>query len=181
MQLKGRVIAGKYRHRLLEVLADSHTRSTKDRVKEGVFSSLNDELNNSVVLDLFAGSGALGIEALSRGARKAIFCDNDIKAIEVIKSNLKMIEETTSVVNSDYETFLLDFDKQSVDIVFVDPPYAFDLNIVLEKIINSKILKDKYILVFESDKKFAPLIANTKMKEFKYGITYVTIIRGENK
>ena len=82
--MNGRVIAGKYRHRPLTLLSDEQTRSTKDRVKEGMFSALSNDLMDKVVLDLFAGSGALGIEALSRGAKKAYFSERNKDSFKVL-------------------------------------------------------------------------------------------------
>ena len=79
-----RIIAGKYRHLIIEAPSTNTTRPTTDKVREAVMSSLGTSLINSTILDLFAGSGALGLEALSRGAKKAIFCDNNYLAIKTI-------------------------------------------------------------------------------------------------
>ena len=103
-----RVITGTAKGRRLDTLEGMDVRPTADRVKEGMFSSIQFELENSLVLDLFGGSGQLGIEALSRGARAAVFVDNSKKSIEIIKSNLRKtgFEEKSLVFNINSEDFL---------------------------------------------------------------------------
>ena len=87
-----RIIAGKYRHLIIEAPSTNTTRPTTDKVREAVMSSLGTSLIDATILDLFAGSGALGLEALSRGAKKAIFCDNNYLAIKTIKDNINKLK-----------------------------------------------------------------------------------------
>ena len=179
MSVKGRVIAGKYRSRPLEIAFDETTRATKDRVKEAMFSALIKEIKNSVVLDLFAGTGALGIEAISRGAKKAIFCENSPKTLQILAKNLQMVEEDYEVFKGDYKEKLLKIEPNSIDIVLVDPPYNFNIEAVLENIYAAKVLKDTYTIVLETDKEFTASLNNVKIRQYKYGLTHLTIIRGE--
>ena len=105
-------------------------RPTSERVREALFNSLGslDAVDGATVLDLFAGTGALGIEALSRGAASATFVDADVQAVRAIKDNLKVtgLGERARVVHADVFRFLADPPSEPVDVAFADPPYAFD-------------------------------------------------------
>lgn len=119
-----RVITGSARGRRLETLSGDDVRPTTDRVKEAIFSILQFDIENRSFLDLFAGSGQMGIEALSRGAKSATFVDNKKEAIRIIKDNLnttKLFDKAT-VVNMDSLGFLQYTDKK-FDYAFIDPPY----------------------------------------------------------
>lgn len=120
-----RVITGLARGKKLRTLAGNDVRPTTDMVKEAVFSTIQFEIENSRVLDLFAGSGQLGIEALSRGAKEAVFCDNSREAINVVKDNLSScsLSDKAVVLQTDYETFLMR-NSEAFDICFLDPPYS---------------------------------------------------------
>ncbi|WGL58865.1 16S rRNA (guanine(966)-N(2))-methyltransferase RsmD [Pigmentibacter sp. JX0631] len=123
-----RVIAGKYKRRNLSTLTGSDiTRPTADRVKESLFNIISDSIENSIVLDLFAGSGALGIEALSRGAKKAVFVEKNPQAFKIIQQNLHQLQipsENFQLVNNDASLFLKNtIEKEKFDIIFIDPPY----------------------------------------------------------
>ena len=179
MSIKARVIAGKYRSRILLTLFDEFTRATKDRVKEAMFSALSKDLENKVVLDLFAGTGALGIEALSRGAKKAIFCENNPKTLSLLKKNIEIEEEEHEIFFGDYKEKLTNIPPLSVDIVLVDPPYSYDINQVTSEIYAANILSKDYIIVLETDKEFTMSLNNVKIRKYKYGLTHLTIIRGE--
>lgn len=120
-----RVITGSARGRRLETLDGVDVRPTADRVKEAEFSSIQFEIEGRSVLDLFAGSGQLGIEALSRGARAATFVDANPEAVKVIKENLAHtgLAQQASVAAGDFEQFLT-YTKAVFDVVFIDPPYS---------------------------------------------------------
>ena len=120
-----RVITGIAKGRKLITLEGEDVRPTTERTKEGMFSSIQFELEGRRILDLFAGSGQLGIEALSRGAKSVTFTDMNKKAIEVIKSNLKNTGFTADakVINTDAKTFVKTT-GESFNIAFLDPPYA---------------------------------------------------------
>ena len=98
------------------------TRPTMDRVKESLFGMIQSYVGDSRVLDLFAGSGALGLEAISNGAREAYLVDNNIEAIKVIRDNIKNMDDDIKVIKSDYKKFLKETDEK-FDIIFLDPPY----------------------------------------------------------
>ena len=151
-----RIISGRARGTKLYTLEGDSTRPTLDRVKESIFNIIQSDIKDSIFLDLFAGSGAIGLEAASRGAKKAILCDKSKEAMQIIKKNI-LKTHLENVV----ETYLLDFrallnDKlnEKLDIVYIDPPYKSDfaiqaVNIILE---NNLITKDSLILV-ETDRK----------------------------
>ena len=120
-----RVITGLAKGMRLETLEGMDVRPTADRVKEAEFSIIQFEIEGRRVLDLFAGSGALGIEALSRGAKVATFVDANPEAVKVIRSNLEHtgLTKKASVAAGDFEQFL-NYTKAAFDIVFIDPPYS---------------------------------------------------------
>jgi len=123
-----RVVAGTYGGRTLTAPKGGHTRPTSDRVKESLFAILRDEVCEAVVLDLYAGSGALGIEALSRGARRATFVDRNPKSIAAIRGNLRGLRvapEVVTVVKSTVNAHLSGPSPadDAYDLVFLDPPY----------------------------------------------------------
>lgn len=148
-----RVISGLARGTKLKTIDEMTTRPTLDRVKESLFNILQNQIKNSVVLDLFAGSGALGIEALSRGAAKAYFCDTNRDAINVIKENLNKTRliSKAEVLNVDYKKALNNI-NESFDLIFLDPPYKLDIAVdALKSIINNNLLKSEGIIVIETD------------------------------
>ena len=148
-----RVISGTARGLKLASLDGLDTRPTLDRVKEALFSMLFDKLADAVVLDLFAGSGALGIEALSRYAVHCTFVDANPKAIDVVKLNLNKARfvDKSKVILSDSVEFLKKADGK-YDLVFLDPPYAAGLySEVLTLIKERKLLKKDGLIVAECD------------------------------
>ena len=128
-----RVIAGKARRIQLKTIEGLGTRPTTDRIKETLFNMINNDLPGTVFLDLFSGSGAIGIEALSRGAKHACFVENNRYAIECIKENLintKLNKSATVIYKNVFDTLnLLNEEKKKYNIIFMDPPY----NQLLEK------------------------------------------------
>ena len=152
-----RIISGKARGTKLYTLDGYEiTRPTLDRVKEALFSKISLELLDSVVLDLFAGSGALGLEALSRNAKSAYFVDNSTQAIKIINQN---VEKTRSknesiVIKGDYLKSLEKFKNENIkfDFIFIDPPYKTDYAIKATKfIIENELLKDTGKIIIETD------------------------------
>lgn len=148
-----RIISGKSRGSKLYTLEGDNTRPTLDRVKESLFNILQNKIKNSVVLDLFSGSGALALESLSRGAKKAFLCDKSHAAVEVIKKNIEKthFEEETVVICNDYKKCLKELNEK-IDLIFIDPPYK--LNIAVEAIniiLEENILQEDGIIVLETD------------------------------
>lgn len=158
-----RVIAGIYKGRTL-IAPKSQARPTLDRTKETLFNILHFKLKNATVLDLFAGSGQLAIESLSRGANRAVLCDCDKDAISAIKTNLEKVGAQAEVFFCDYSACLA---KQSgkFDVIFVDPPYKAGLyNDVLNKIAQYGLLSNDGVIVCEHSAD--DLIVNGKFELF---------------
>ena len=117
-----RIISGKYKGKKLNGFNIEGTRPTMDRVKESLFGIIQTYIPDSIVLDLFAGSGALGLEAVSNGAKECYLIDNNVEAIKTIKENSQNFEEQLNIIHIDYKKFLKTTDKK-FDIIFLDPPY----------------------------------------------------------
>ena len=176
-----RVISGSARGLKLNTPGDDRVRPTTDRVKESMFNIVQDWVYDSQVLDLFAGSGALGIEALSRGASQAVFCDNSLDSIKIIKSNIEKarVADRSQIVSGDFKRCLRDMEakNQSFDMIFVDPPYYEGLfEEVLDTIRSCKILIKDGIVIVEHDAKrpIGQVEGLEVYKEKKYGITMLT-------
>lgn len=184
-----RVISGKARGKKLISLEGQNTRPTLDRVKEALFNIIQFNVEDRNVLDLFAGSGALGIESLSRGAKTATFCDNSYDAIRVIKTNIENTknEDKSIVINKDYSLALNSLSKQNkkFDIIFLDPPYKTDFGIkAINIIIELDILAEDGIIILETDDETREKeIKNIKeievFDERKYGRVMLIFIRKE--
>lgn len=177
-----RVIAGKYRSIKLNALDNMNTRPTTDKVKESLFNML--DCDNNSVLDLFAGSGALGIESLSRGASDVTFIDGSKDAIKVIYSNL----EKCRIDEKQYEVYRNDFKRaikilskkeKKFDMIFLDPPYNKGLiDISLQLIEQFNICNDGSIIVCEKSTEEKSSFSHKNyqiIKEKQYGITDIVI------
>lgn len=157
-----RVIAGKYRSRRLAAPEGMQTRPTSDRLRETLFNVVAPAVPDSVWLDLFAGSGAVGIEALSRGARTVYFVEAAPRAARTIRDNLAAlgIEEGFEVVERDAATALRMLDSQAVacDFCFLDPPYRKmgDYEQVLGFLSQSRMIRPESLVIAEHDKHFDP-------------------------
>lgn len=150
-----RVISGKARGTKLSSIESLSTRPTLDRVKESLFNIIQNNLRDAVVLDLFAGSGQLGIEALSRGADKAYLCDINLDAVKMIKQNLEKtkLKDKAVVINEDYKKALRTLNtNEKFDIIFIDPPYKEDIAVdSIIDIIHESRLKENGIMIIETD------------------------------
>lgn len=145
-----RVITGTARGRRLETLEGEDVRPTTDRVKEAVFSVIQFETEGRVFLDLFAGSGQMGIEALSRGATRAYFADSAKKSVETVRRNLNKtnLSDRAKVFHSDYRSFL-SMCSERFDIAFLDPPYSAGiLPDALERV--AEHMKDTGVIIAEN-------------------------------
>jgi 16S rRNA (guanine(966)-N(2))-methyltransferase RsmD len=177
-----RVITGKARGVQLKTPDGMLTRPTTDRVKEALFSIIQFEIPTARVLDLFGGTGQLGIEALSRGAKSAVFVDQREDACRLIRENLKRtrLEQDGKVVRSDYLDYLKRC-KETFDIIFLDPPYAeVFLENALKCITEIDILQSGGIIVAERPiGKELPWEFDgfTRSRDYKYGKTILTIYR----
>jgi len=173
-----RVITGTARGRRLKEPKNMDIRPTTDKVKESIFNILQFDIEGRRVLDLFAGTGQLGIEALSRGAKSATFVDESNEAIKIVKENLEQCKLKGDVVRENAVTFLGQCGKY--DVVFLDPPYASGLmDAALLKIIQFDILADGGIIICETDSdKALPSLKPPYFvgREYKYGKVKLTVI-----
>ena len=150
-----RVIAGSARHLQLKTLEGVDVRPTTDRIKETLFNIIQNSIYDSRFLDLFSGSGAIGIEALSRGAKSAVFVENNPKAFEVIKDNLEFtkLADNAEIIPRSVKTAIkeLEYNNECFDIVFMDPPYdhEYEKN-VLEQLQKSVIINNDTIVIVEA-------------------------------
>ena len=171
-----RIVGGKYRHRLISFPDDmAHTRPTKDRIREAVFSALGD-INGYRVLDLYAGSGAMGIEALSRGASHATFVDVSALAIKTIKDNitsLKIDPSEYEIIKNRDLVAIESFKQRGLkfDLVILDPPYEQgEYEKIVELLCNNSLLSDNAIIVMEANRQITlENIDYQKNKEYHYG------------
>ena len=176
-----RVISGKARGMKLDTLEGVETRPTSDRVKESLFSSIQFEIRNSKVLDLFSGSGSLGIEASSRGAEEVVLVEQNQKCRVSILKNIEKTKLTNiKLYIKDSFDFLTETNER-FDIIFLDPPYNNKLEIkAIEYIVKYNILNDNGLIVIEKDKNdkinfnFETL---ELIKEKKYGNTVIVLLR----
>lgn len=175
------VITGKYRARKLVGVDGTETRPTLARVKESIFNLIQGKVESAVVLDLFAGSGAFGIECISRGAKQVFFVDESKAAINAINTNTRNISEDFEILNLDYKAALLKFAQKSIqfDLVFLDPPYKSGFAIdALKLLFTNNLLRDGATVVVEHE--FENDLQNVDScyimeKSRKYGIAYVDI------
>ena len=177
-----RVITGSARGRKLKTPENYDIRPTTDNVKESVFNIIQFDIEGRRVLDLFAGTGQLGIECLSRGAASAVFVDQSREAVKIVKENLKACGLTGTVVQSDALSFLRTCGK--FDIIFVDPPYDSDLyESVLNTVNSIDILSDGGIIICESRRERAlpeMTAPYKKRREYTYGKVKLCIYTKEN-
>lgn len=175
-----RVIAGDYKSKKLIFPKSKNVRPTADMVKKAMFSTLFDKVIDSTFLDLFCGSGQIGIEALSRGAKEVFFVDNSFDSIKTTRENLKNINGKY-IVKKQHFTQFLNGQKNKFDIIFIDPPYESNYyNEALFLIYKNNLLKDDGIIICEhknSNMNFENYkIISTK----KYGIKILTYLKKIN-
>jgi 16S rRNA (guanine966-N2)-methyltransferase len=173
-----RVIAGVYGGRRLRAPAGSATRPTSDRVREALFSILGARVEGARVLDLFAGSGALGLEALSRGAARATFVESAQPALAVLRANVEALGADAEIVRADASRWLraAPSDARQYDLVFLDPPYrrAQALGAGLSELLPA-VLAQGALVVAETDRR-APLELTIRhIDERRYGDTLIRI------
>ncbi len=178
-----RIIGGKYRSRVLADFAGQDIRPTSDRAKESLFNILSLKTYGARVLDLFCGSGALGLESLSRGAKEVVFNDFAKESLAVLKKNLATLKipvngDEAKLSNADY-LVCLESVRGQFDIIFIDPPYRFDYGEkALQKIAQKGLLTENGVAVYERDRPFEGEIEGLeKYDERKYGKAYLTFFR----
>lgn len=179
-----RIISGTLRGRNIKGFDIEGTRPTMDRVKESIFGIIQNSINNSIVLDLFAGSGSLGIEAISTGANYCYFVDNNKEVVKTLKYNISNlnIKDKTNVMLNNFQTALKYYQTNNIkfDIIFIDPPYKM---LVVEEIL---ILLNKYDIInnfglviceYCYDKLQDKYNDLKLIKNKKYGDTYINIYK----
>lgn len=164
-----RVISGCARGTKLSSIESKDTRPTLDRVKESLFNIIQNRIEDSVILDLFAGSGAIGIEFISRGAKKAYFCENSHLASEMIRKNLIRTHfiDKAEIIEKDYKKCLLELGNRNIkfDTIFLDPPYKKDLSATaVDLIISLNLLKEDGLIIVETDEEKRDLEKLEKMQ-----------------
>ena len=179
-----RIITGSARGSKLETLEGESTRPTAEMAKEAIFSSLQFEIEGRRVLDLFAGSGQMGLEALSRGAESALLADNNPAAVDIIKKNAKKTHlfEKCNIICTDYKDAIRGArGRGGFDIIFIDPPYASDFAVdAADKLIAAELVNQYGVIVIETGNKLEYLPDGFKVrKSTKYGRAYVLILEKE--
>ena len=173
-----RVIAGAYGGRRLQAPPGRGTRPTSDRVREALFSILGARVEDAAVLDLFAGSGALGLEALSRGATSATFVDSAPAAIRVLRANLETLGAAAEIVRADAPRWLSAArgEARQYSLVFLDPPYgrAGELGAVLSDALPG-VLAPEALVVTESDRRAPLTLTMPAIDERRYGDTLIRL------
>ena len=159
-----RIIGGIYRGKKITLPEDKKTRPLKDIVKESIFNLIEHsnkfkiEIKNSLVLDLFAGSGSFGLECISRGAKKVVFIENYSKILNILKRNINSINATknTNIIEKNCFDYLLENNQfqKKFNLIFLDPPYKEErINVLIDKIKENEFLKDDGIIIIHRHKK----------------------------
>ena len=176
-----RIISGKARGTKLYTLKGETTRPTLDRVKESLFNIIQEKIVGSSFLDVFSGSGAIGLEAASRGAKEVILCEKDKDAIMVIKKNIEKTHLEVTLYETSYEKMLEKMNKK-IDIIYIDPPYK--TNLVYETVnnlINLNLLNSDSLIIVETDeeKRVEQALRNLNVNiidKRKYGRVYLIFL-----
>ncbi len=179
-----RIISGKFRSRIINYISDEYTRPTTDKVKGAFFNSVGPYFDGGKVLDLFAGSGAVGIEAISRGMDQGFFVDNNREAIKIVKENLSSLQISNSVViQADYKEALNQFKGEEFKLIFIDPPYKLNvIEDILKIIYDKKLLSDEgYIICEFSKENNIDCELFEKIKEANYSIRKIAIFQNKGE
>lgn len=191
-----RIISGKARGTMLETLDGEDTRPTLERVKENFFNAINFDVADAKVLDLFAGSGQLGLEALSRRAKEAVFIDMNTECVDIIRKNAQKAKlyDRCNIYRYDYSEYFSslkkrkDFEKfEKFDIIFLDPPYESGSRIIsdcIKKLLKHELISNGGLIICETgngeklslDLSEEILSKIKSSKIYKYGRVYITIL-----
>ena len=177
-----RIVGGIYKGRTLTAFDGDKIRPTADKVRESLFNILQFKIAGASFLDLFAGTGAMGIEALSRGADSVTFNDASRESLKVLKTNLEKLKVTEKITVKNFDAVtLLKSSTQKFDIIYVDPPYKTTLGLDALKVAENAI-KENGVIIFEDEKPFNGEISALKVTDRrKYGRVHLTFfVKGEN-
>lgn len=177
-----RIITGSAKGVKLSSLEGTETRPTTERVKEAIFSAIQFDIYDRSVLDLFGGSGQMALEALSRGAKRAVIVDSEKKATDIIRANAVKTKlfESCRIVNSDWKAFLKSASgREKFSLVFLDPPYKDGfIDEILKRLTAAEVLEDDAYIVCESAEGGIPTPRDGyESKLYRYGKVFVTIIK----
>jgi len=177
-----RILGGKYRSRLLRTPPGHDTRPTRAMVREAVFNMLQGQVQHASALDVFAGSGSMGFEALSRGAESVVFCDRRQEAIRVIRDNARILgcEQQVCLLQGAWLTSLRTLGKEEIkfDLIFLDPPYKMDVSEVLGSVAKEGLLHEEGVVVLEQgthDDDWMP-VGFKVFKQRRYGTTRIYLL-----
>ncbi len=181
-----RIISGTARGTKLYTLEGLDTRPTLDRVKEALFNIIFDKIQEAKVLDLFSGSGAIGLEFASRGAKEVYLCDNSKSACEIIKKNIQKthLENKTILYNLDFKEVLKENKDLIFDIIYLDPPYKTDyIKIAINEIIKNNMINENTLIIAETDELEKLLMQIKNIEEIKleserkYGRVHILFLK----
>lgn len=176
-----RIITGKYRNKRLFAPDGTNTRPTSDKVRESIFDVLISRyfVEDAIVLDLFSGTGALGIEALSRGAECAVFVDKSHYSAAVTRKNLLTVKEKSEVYNTDWRVALRKLEGRRFDLIFIDPPYAKKIEKeVVGELVDKRLISKEGCIIVEHASENTPEFDETVFDIYRkeYSGTHVTYL-----
>lgn len=184
-----RIISGKYRGRYIKTLSENNTRPTTNRIKESLFNIIQNHIAASSVLDLFSGSGSLGLEALSRGSNKVVFVEKNRRAFELLRKNCLMLDcmDSVELLNTDALKAIpyLGKSHKQFDIIFIDPPYDSKIDQDIFPLIEeNKLVSKDGIIVYEhmtASTKAEKIGAFVQYDNRNYGYTSISFYRKEGE
>lgn len=174
-----RIIAGKHRGRQLVSFREEGVRPTSDKAREALFNILAPDMPGARFLDLFCGTGAVGLEALSRGAEKVVFNDSSRESLRILRRNLKSLGEEAEIYNMDFRALAGSL-KETFDIIYIDPPYRSGFGRkALEAVARHGLLREGGVAVLESDVPFSGEAEDLVLyDERRYGIAWLSFFKG---
>ena len=185
-----RIISGTAKGTKLYTLEGISTRPTLDRVKESIFNIIFNDIEDAIVLDLFSGSGAIGLEFASRGAKKVYLCDNSKEACKIIRKNIEKtnLEQKIELYNLDFIEAIKKLKNQKFDIIYLDPPYKTDfIKIAISELLKNKYVDDKTLIIIETDEEERVVKQLEEIKNIeitdkrKYGRVHILFLKKMNR